>query len=361
MKRRWTAEEATEWYEAFPWIRGCNFIGSDCAGRIDMWQSYRSEEHFATAERELALAEKIGFNSIRLLVEFDVWYQEHDAFTENLERYIALAASHGLSVVIALANEAAISRGEFSLKPLGEQSYALGYHQGRLPLSPEQAAKPGIHPLEVEPWKSHYLRMVREIVEKYRDDERVVMWNVYNEPGIIIGERAIPLLSALFETVRACDPVQPLAADVWHPVKGGEISNPIDKVSFELSDVISFHSYTAYRWFVPQIEALKKLGRPIFLTEWLNRISHNDVAEIYPLLYLEKIACYCWGFVVGKTQTNEPWDSLWLQYENGTHPELDFTKWQHDLFRPSLHPYDPHEIEIITEYNTLADAREKSK
>ncbi|MBQ0125024.1 MAG: cellulase family glycosylhydrolase [Clostridiales bacterium] len=361
MNRKWTEKEANAWYDALPWLRGCNFIGSDCASRIDMWQSYGAKEHFATAERELALAEKIGFNTVRLLVEFDVWYQEHDAFMENLERYIALSASHGLSAVIALANEAVLSRGEFSLKTLGEQSYALGYHQGRLPLTPEQAAKPAVHPLEVEPWKSRYLDMVKEIVTKYRSDSRVIMWNVYNEPGIIIGERVLPLLTSLFETVRACDPIQPLAADVWHPIKDGEIKNPIDKAAFELSDVISFHSYTAYRWFVPQIEALKKLDRPIFLTEWLNRISHNDVREIYPLLYLEKIACHCWGFVVGKTQTNEPWDSLWEQYENGTHPDLDFTKWQHDLFRPSLHPYDPHEIELITEYNALADVRDRQK
>ena len=55
---------------------------------------------------------------------------------------------------------------------------------------------------------------------------------------------------------------------------------------------------------------MKKIGRPLFCTEWLNRINHNDVKEIYPLFYLEGIACYCWGFVVGKTQTNEPWEVL---------------------------------------------------
>ena len=34
---------------------------------------------------------------------------------------------------------------------------------------------------------------------------------------------------------------------------------------------------------------------------------------------------------------------------------MDFTKWFHDLYRPSHRPYDPKEIEIIHKYCKLAD------
>ena len=75
---------------------------------------------------------------------------------------------------------------------------------------------------------------------------------------------------------------------------------------------------------------------------------------MYPLLYVDRINCWCWGFVAGKTQTYEPWDSLWEQYEaSGGKKDLDFTRWQHDLFRPNLRPYDPHEIELIEKFNSL--------
>ena len=78
------------------------------------------------------------------------------------------------------------------------------------------------------------------------------------------------------------------------------------------------------------------------------------------MFYLENVACYCWGFVVGKTQTNEPWEMHWNDFYN---PEkqvaFDFTKWQHDLFRPNLRPYDPTEIELIKKYNALADRRDE--
>jgi hypothetical protein len=37
--------------------------------------------------------------------------------------------------------------------------------------------------------------------------------------------------------------------------------------------------------------------------------------------------------------------------------EFDVTKWQHDLFRPSLRPYDPREIDLIKRLNQKADER----
>ena len=92
----------------------------------------------------------------------------------------------------------------------------------------------------------------------------------------------------------------------------------------------------------------------MFLTEWLHRINHNNIFEIYPLLYLTNVANYCWGFVVGKTQTHEPWPHMWNEYEQGIITNYDFTKWQHDLFRPNLRPYDPKEIELIKRFNDKA-------
>ena len=355
MNRKWTEKEAYQWQACTGWLRGCNFIGSDCANRIDMWQSYKRDEHMATAERELKLCKDIGFNSVRLIIEYDVWAQEHDAFMETLEMYISLCDKYSQRVMIVLTTEAQLCRGDkYAPKPLGEQAYALGYHQGRLPLTAEQKALTPYHELERADIREKFLEMVREVVTKYRTDPRVVCWNVYNEPGITIGERSLKLLDTLFETVRALDPEQPLCADVWHKLENGEFTNAVDKKAFELSDVISWHSYQPYEQLVIQYEQLAALGRPVLLTEWLNRINHSEVREVYPLLQLMGIDCWCWGFVQGKTQTHEPWDSLWEQYEasNGQ-VSYDFTRWQHDLFRPNLRPYDPKEIELIKLYNKL--------
>ena len=356
LKSKWTMQEANDWYNKLGWLRGCNFIGSDCTNRLDMWQSYKSEEKLKTADRELALANKIGFNTVRLWANFDVYYAEPESFMAIFERYISLCHKHNQRVMIVLGYEEDLPRGDvFVPKKMGEQEYALGEHQGRIPLTEEQKSMEPHHYMEYPELKDKFIQMVQGIVRKYRNDERIFCWNVWNEPGIERGEIAVEFLDTIFEAVRAEDPVQPLCADIWRGLKGGIPFSKEERRALELSDVISFHSYSEYRWFVENLTELKKFNRPIFVTEWLHRINHNNIAEIYPLLYMENIANYCWGFVLGKTQTHEPWPCMWDEYYSGKRSDYDFTKWQHDLFRPNLRPYDPREIEIIEHFNKLAD------
>ena len=356
MNRRWTNEEVNEWYKKLGWLRGCNFIGSNCANRLDMWQSYKKDEKLAVADKELELAHKIGFNTVRLWANFDVYYEEPESFMEIFEEYISLCQKHGQKVMIVLGYEEDLPRGDvFKPKKLGEQQYALGEHQGRFPMSKEEEALVPHHYLEYDETRNKFIEMVKRIVHKYRDDERIICWNVWNEPGIDCGAKAVEFLDILFDIVRSEDPIQPLCADIWRGLVDGKPNSEEEKHALELSDVISFHCYSDYPCFVERICELKKLNRPIFVTEWLHRINHNNVNEIYPLLFAENIANYCWGFVVGKTQTHEPWDFLWNQYESGERKDYDFTKWQHDLFRPNLRPYDPREIELIKYFNKLAD------
>ena len=85
-------------------------------------------------------------------------------------------------------------------------------------------------------------------------------------------------------------------------------------------------------------------------------MKHNTVEQMFPLFYLEKIGCWNWGFVAGKYQTYEPHNSIWQQWEQGCARDLDFKVRFHDLYRPNLHPYDPHEIELIQKYCKMADA-----
>ena len=357
MKEKWTCEQANAWYAKQGWLRGCNFIGSDCANRLDMWQKHNCEQKLKTAERELALCRKIGFNTVRLWVTFDVYYAEPDSFMEIFDRYIELCGKYGQKVMVVLAHEEDLPRGDvFVPKQMGEQAYALGEHQGRIPMSEEELAKEPKHYMEFPELRDTYIEMVQKIVRRYAQDERILCWNIMNEPGITIGARTIDILRTLFAVVRAEDPIQPLTADIWRGVTGGDIRSEEEKVALELSDIISFHSYQAYHKLVKEIRFHQKQNRPIFLTEWLHRINHNDIHQVYPLLYITNVANYCWGFVVGKTQTNEPWSVMWEEWDRGEGRNYDFTKWQHDLFRPNLRPYDPHEIELIESFNALADA-----
>jgi len=160
----------------------------------------------------------------------------------------------------------------------------------------------------------------------------------------------------MFETVRSCDPCQPLTAGVFGLKCGKNVQHTdIERYILDNSDIISYHSYADYVSHIRIIKRLKEEGRPIINTEWLGRCLGNTVFDNFPLFYMEKIGCYNWGFVAGKYQTYEPWEATWTQYEDGTNTNVDFTKWFHDLYRPNHHPYDPKEIELIKKICAFAD------
>ncbi len=359
MKERWTREQAWEWYNGRPWIRGCNYMSADCANRIDQWQSLGFEERFATTEEELALMQRTGFNTVRLIIEYEVWKQEHDSFLERFDRYLGLCAKYGISCMVTLANDCMPPKNaDWRMPQIGEQSYDWGYHGGKK--SSQHAVCTGTNPhfyLDETETREDYFRMVREIVSLHREDERICVWDVYNEPGNRMrDELTLPNIKKLFEIVRSCDPIQPLTAGVWR-IKGDE-SVPLTEVeqfALDNSDLVSYHFYKDYNAHVRIIKRLKKEGRPILNTEWLGRCMHNTVFDLFPLFYLEKIGCYNWGFVAGKYQTYEPWEGTWQRYADGTEPDIDFTKWFHDLYRPNHRPYDPKEIELIKNFCDIAD------
>ena len=350
----WSKEKAWDWYQKRPWIRGCNYMSADCANRIDQWQADGFEQRLETTDRELALAAQTGFNSIRIIPEFIVWDQEHDSFLKRFDRYLDVCAKHGITCMVVLANDCMRPKG-LEINRLGRQHVAWGYHGGRK-LSQHDSIGIGYHVLDEPETAPRYFEMVREMVVRYKNDERIIIWNVYNEVGNSgRKEITLPNLKRIFEICREIDPVQPLTCETWS--LGGEIENlpEAERYALEHSDIISYHSYSDYITNIKIIRALKQLGRPILCTEWLARCLDNNVREMFPLFYIERIGCYNWGFVAGKSQTYEPWNSLWKQYEDNPNEKIDFTKWFHDLYRPNHKPYDPKEIEIIKSICNLAD------
>ena len=96
-------------------------------------------------------------------------------------------------------------------------------------------------------------------------------------------------------------------------------------------------------------------------TEWLHRIYGNNLEEIFPLFFIENIGSFNWGFVAGNYQTYEPWESLWQEYGTDKSTNWDYTKWQHDLYRPNLRPYNPKEIELVKRICRYADNKFNEK
>ena len=367
MGTKWSKEKVWDWYNSRPWIRGCNFMSSDCANRVDQWQEYGFEERFETTKRELALVAETGFNSIRIIPEFIVWLKEHDGFMERFEHYIAEADKNGISCMVVLGNDCMPPKEE-ALKRmnLGEQHVDWGYHGGRKVSQHGVFNGAGYSLLDEPEYAEKYYEFVREIVTKYKDDERILLWDVFNEPGNS-GRKSmsLPHLMKFFEIIRNIDPIQPLTVGIWSQTVDLDNLLEIEKIGLENSDIITYHNYSSYENNIEEMHLLKKLERPVMNTEWLARCCKNTVEEMFPLYFLEKIGCYCWGFVAGKYQTYEPHNNVWYNYKDNPDSYLnwdfDFSKWFHDLYRPSLNPYVPKEIYLIKKFSSLADKEFENK
>lgn len=334
-------------------------MSADCANRIDQWQALGFDKRLETTDRELALAHDLGFNAIRILLEFAVWHEEHETFFERFDRYLSVCSKHGISCMVALANDCVPPKYEGYEPPhVGVQTYDWGYHGGKKKSQHSLFSEVGYHPYFDEPdRKPLYFEMVREIIERYKDDDRILLWDLYNEPGNANRDKVtLPVLAEIFKIAREIDPSQPLSAGAWK-VAGTEISDMLacERFALEQSDVITYHCYGTFSEQVKVISTLRTLGRPLMNTEWLMRPLKNNIEDTFPLFFLEKIGSFSWGLVAGLYQTYEPHEAVWQIYGKDPHFDFDFTKWFHDLYRPSHRPYNPKETELIREFCTLAD------
>ncbi len=362
----WTKEKAWEWYNAQPWIRGCNYMPASCANRVDQWQEFGCEERFAEMERETALMEKDGFNAVRIILGdlgFAVWRAEHDGIMGRFERMLEIFDRHGIRVILVFGNDCSRPKPLWSLPEMGEQKWDLGYHGGRkLSQHGSFPGMAGYTAVDDPALCEEFFAMCGEFLSKYAHDRRILFWNLWNEPGNNgRGRISPPYIRRLFELAWKINPDQPLSADIWTNERNWT-DGVAEAVGAELNDIVSYHSYSNLQSQMALAKTLQeRFGRPMVNTEWLARIFHCNVQDVYPFFAQNRIGCMMWGYVNGKYQTHEPWESMWKKVE--AHPEiaedLDLCKWFHDLYRPSLRPYDPGEISVIRHVNAEMDAERK--
>ncbi|MEI8244032.1 MAG: cellulase family glycosylhydrolase, partial [bacterium] len=174
---------------------------------------------------------------------------------------------------------------------------------------------------------------VRDVMTTFHRDDRILMWDLYNEPGNgKQNERSLPLLCKVFEWARAAEPSQPLTSGVWYD------NASLSTFQTEASDILSFHNYGDAENLASQISKLRQHNRPLICTEWLRR-GHSDVATCLPVFRRERVGCCNWGLVSGKTQTIYPWGSA----AGAPKPAV----WFHDLVRPNGLPFDPEEVRMF--------------
>ena len=319
---RWSKEQAWKWYEEKPWIIGCNFTPSTAINQLEMWQKETYDHE--TIQRELRWANKLGFNTVRVYLHDLAWEQSPTGFKARLDNFLKIASGNKISTLLVLFDDCWNSDPKIGKQP----DPIPGVHNSGWVQSPGIAKV-----LDSLTW-SRLEEYVNDVITSFGSDERILLWDLYNEPGNNkLGEKSLELLKATFSWAEEADPSQPISVGLWYDNKA------LNKVQLQESDIITFHNYHDAENLREQIKQLKKHGRPLICTEYMARTRGSRFQTHLPIFKEEKVGCINWGFVSGKTQTIYPWGS-----EKGTQePEI----WFHDILRCDGTPFSSEEVDFI--------------
>lgn len=318
---RWTPEHAAAWYARQPWLVGCNFIPSTAINQLEMWQSDTFDP--ATIDRELGWAAGLGMNTARVYLHDLAWTVDTTGFRARLDHFLRLASNHGIRPILVLFDDC----WNPDPKPGRQPAPAPGVHNSGWLQSPGAAS------VNAPATWQRLEDYVRDVIGTFREDTRILLWDLYNEPGNSKqDERSLPLLCKVFEWAHEVAPSQPLTAGLWYG------NDSLSTFQLEASDVITFHNYSDAGHLAAEIAKLRQYGRPLICTEWLRR-GHSDVATCLPVFQQERVGCCNWGLVAGKTQTIYPWGSP------AGAPEP--AAWFHDLLRFDGTPFAAAEAQLF--------------
>jgi hypothetical protein len=268
----------------------------------------------------------IGLNCMRVFLHHVAWQEGPAGFKERIRQYLDIADRYHIRTIFVFFDDC----------------WNATYHAG-----PQPPPRTGVHnsgwlrdpgrlwyeePMLADTLESY----VKDILTTFGHDRRILLWDLYNEPGNSdYGDKSLPLLKLVYRWGREIGPDQPLSTGVWN-------SKLPDLNAYQLthSDVITYHDYQGPEQHHHTIDTLESYGRPLICTEYMARPRNSTFFNIMPMLKTEHVGAINWGLVEGKTNTKYAWDK---PMPNGSEPAL----WFHEIFRKDGKPYDPKETALI--------------
>ena len=341
-REMWTKAKAKTWYAGQPWLVGSNYTPATAINQLEMWQPETFDP--ATIDRELAWAEKLHMTTMRVFLHNILWEKDAAGFKQRINTFLTIAAKHRIKPMFVLFDSC------WDPNPVaGPQHQPIpGVHNSGWVQGPGAARLAD---------KSQYGKLegyVKDVVGSFAHDDRVLAWDVWNEPNNGGGGNygATPdktklvagLLDKVFDWAQSADPQQPLTSGVWTGDHWDKVAtlDSVERIQVARSDVISFHDYSWPETFIVRARQMLTYGRPVLCTEYMARGNGSTFDGSLPIGKKLDIGMINWGFVDGKTQTRLPWDS-WKKPYTYEEPPI----WFHEVLRADGTPYRIAEADLI--------------
>lgn len=323
----WSAEKANTWYAGHKWINGADYIPATAINQLEMWQAETFDP--ATIDQELGWAESIGFNAMRVFLHSIAWQQDPKGFKDRVNQYLTIANKHHIQTIFVFFDDCWNANPKAGKQP----DPRPGIHNSGWMQDP---GRPITKTADFLALKAY----VDDILNTFKHDKRILLWDLYNEPGNSNkNEASAGLLTKIFTWAHAANTDQPVSAGLWN-----WDFTKLNQLQLKYSDVITYHDYDTPDKHSQVIKLLKLYNRPLICTEYMARLRNSTFENTMPMLKKENVAAINWGFVSGKTNTKYAWDT---PMPDGAEPKV----WFHDIFTKTGEPYKKDEIDLIKQLN----------
>ena len=301
-RQQWTEKEAWEWEKEVGVIKGFN-------APVPAYPGMPRED-------VLKKASELGYNSVR------IWLSgKSDEHIEFLRTFLDEAAKYGLKVSPVL----------------GISSF--------LSMTDKIAAK------------AEAKEYVQKLVWEFRNDPRIILWDLWNEPGVgftngvwTYGAENIELkwCKEAILWAREVSPIQPLTVSVFYYTSIP--SDSVQQLRVEVESMADIHNFHLYDCSVNRMKALddyvtflRKIGnRPLVCTEAIARTRGGTFGRTLSAFEKYHIHFFNWGLYTSDANWDVAWDmSSFEPYE----------PWFHDVLHPDGTPYDWRDLEWIRNFH----------
>jgi hypothetical protein len=268
------------------WMRGANYVPSYARNDVQLWLEYDP----AVIDRELGYAERLKLNTVRVFLNVAVFEKQPEKLLADFENFLSLCDKHQIKMMPVLFDSC-----------FDPQEVDVNNYKGK-----NWIPSPGFPRLGDKDWPEME-KFIRAVVGKYRDDKRIVLWDVMNEPESTGKWRdaegkakIVDFVRRALKRVKEEKPVQPLGI-------GWAFSGNIT-LAAELSDVLILHNYLPIGGLAADIRQIKEMGKsmnkPVILNEFVGR-PQQRIEEALPVVAKEKMGWCFWELMIGSTQFSQ--------------------------------------------------------
>jgi len=299
---------------------GAEYTPAAAPGNGYWWQWY--DDYEPSVIRELPMLKKhMGLTTMRVWLMYGVYAADKERLLTNINKFLTLAAKSNITVGFVFFGDCFNHVGGSTTKQCTPKN---GYHNGCWMASPQDAERVGVNASNQFAKLKPY---VTDIVTKFKEDPRVVWWEIYNEPNNNPSNHnqsswALGLRNAGYSWAKALSPAAPVMS-CWDDSNNTDIVDHHDYgTAFKSKWAQMLYSNVekgamvtegGSRWYQPDPGPATAVG-----SNQVDQGSPLTVLNFYSALRAEKKAgkrpyvpggMICWELMVGNSNTRWHWNT----------------------------------------------------